>query len=415
MIKPIQVYLDSCDFSDLATSDSKPNKEDLEKTFQFLLDARDKGIIEIRYSSIAILECIHQKEEHKDYALQRAQVIEQLSGGSVLVDIMTLHLATCFTAFGIYDAANDALSKRVRRKHNLWYADISPVFASYEKIYIDKINATIQERPKKERKHLKKLMFNGGRLSDYSITRLSSLGNMFERQLSEQYPMLNGFPLQKTMTQYLKKKISRAEIVKQLGETVFSPFNYTKWFVESIKRRKPDALNSLRQQGEQIANAIKTARAELKELEKKYADMDKKELQRKLKAYKYPAEQIKAMLLRDLFSTKRKTIEEHMLKEKWDDNVLHAESLLSIDFVSELLAEHITSKIHDKRSKLAASDFGDVQHCTYIPFVDVFRCDKRTAVLTSNIAKKYNLDTFIARNLADVVSYIKNNTPETNT
>jgi hypothetical protein len=416
MNRPLQVYLDSSDYSEIAERNNKSNKHELENTYQFLLDARERGKIEIRYSSITILECIQQKAEHKEYALRRAQAIEKLSQGSVLKDVMTLHFESCLTALDMGKKRVE-INRFAKGEHNQWYTDISPIFASYEKVYVDKINELIQQRPKSTRKQLRNLMYTSRGLSDYALERLRVVGIAFEAAFIEQFPMLNGYPLQRTMTQYLKKNISKSEIAKELGETVFNPINFTKWFVESINNQHPSSLNNLRKQGSLVGSIIESARAELNELGLQFIKMGsiKKDAQSKLKTYRFPARQMKEHLLDDIFSGKQKTLaQQNVSRELWNKKVVQSDlgDLLSIDFVSELFADYITKKIHDSRSKLAPSDFGDIQHCTYIPFVDIFRCDKRTAPLASATTKKYKLNTHIATNLEEVVREINNRTTQ---
>lgn len=411
MHTPIQVYLDSSDFSELAERNNRPNKKELDEIYEFLVDARKQGKIQIRYSSITVLECIHQQPEHMNYALRRASIIEELSGGNSFVDLLTLHLETCLDTL-VPRNTSESSRDRLMRKHHQWYIDISPILASYEKIYIDKANEIIETRPKSTRNQLKKMMFSGRRLSNFAIKRLTIFGDAFERAYVEQYPMLNGFPLQKTMTKYLKGEFSQAEVIKQIGDTVFNPFNFTKWFVESIKNKTPSSLNSLREQGALIVSAIESSRADfdMMMLAHSQGDLSEKEVQKKLKAYRYPVSAIRKMLLDSIFSSKKVSIKKHGFSEKlWEERILQSDigSLLSIDFVSELFSEHITKKIHDRRSKLSPSDFGDFMHFSYAPFVDVFRCDKRTASLASSLVKKYGLDAYIAPNLTDAIGVIK--------
>jgi len=410
--KPIQVYLDSCDFSLLSEREGSSNEASLDEIYLFLLRAREKGDIEIRYSSITILECIHLGPEHIEYALKRASMIEELSGGSAFVDISTLHLESCLDGLGIKRGGRD----RVKREHHQWYTDISPILTRYEKIYVDKLNEIIKKRPKNTRKQLKNMMFSGrGKLSDFALERLTTVGNALERSFLEMFPMLNGFPLQRVMTQYLKRELSESEVTKRIGDVVFSPFNFTKWFVESIRGKTPSSLNRLREQGVSIVSSIESARADFEGMELKFIEsgLSEKETKIKLKSYRCPVNQIKKMLLDDIFNSKRALIEQcGVSKSKWDGQLkgVGANGVTAIDLVSELLSEHITRKIHDKRGKLLPSDFGDFMHCSYIPFVDIFRCDKRTATLALDFVNKNNLDTHISPSLVDVVNFIKSNT-----
>ena len=70
--RPLQVYLDSSDYSDMANPRAIKNRPGLEKVRDFLVDSVEKGIIEIRFSAFTLAEIIHVNETYKDSAVQRA-------------------------------------------------------------------------------------------------------------------------------------------------------------------------------------------------------------------------------------------------------------------------------------------------------------------------------------------------------
>lgn len=75
---PLQVYLDSSDYSMLSEAmhnDQHPTFETLKRLSEFV----DLGLIEIRFSTIHLIEIAHLDAESKNWALRRAECIQHLS------------------------------------------------------------------------------------------------------------------------------------------------------------------------------------------------------------------------------------------------------------------------------------------------------------------------------------------------
>jgi hypothetical protein len=94
---PIQIYLDSADYSNLSNPkvlEKDPRKKD---TLDFLYQCVDCGVIEIRFSAFTVAEITHIDEDSKRYAVQRAKLLMDLTQGKTFRPVFDL-----FTQDAIY-------------------------------------------------------------------------------------------------------------------------------------------------------------------------------------------------------------------------------------------------------------------------------------------------------------------------
>lgn len=86
----IQVYLDDADYSTLSNPkilSKDPTKKELKA---FLIKYVEMGLIEIRYSFISAMALIHREEDARDFAIERAKLLMQLTQGKVLRNIYSV-------------------------------------------------------------------------------------------------------------------------------------------------------------------------------------------------------------------------------------------------------------------------------------------------------------------------------------
>ena len=80
--RPVQVYLDSSDFSNLSHADGRGPFVDVERQ---LLEWREAGLIELRFSFAHIAELAPVEPQHIDYSRARAECVARLCGAKTLV------------------------------------------------------------------------------------------------------------------------------------------------------------------------------------------------------------------------------------------------------------------------------------------------------------------------------------------
>ena len=77
-------------------------------------------------------------------------------------------------------------------------------------------------------------------------------------------------------------------------------------------------------------------------------------------------------------------------------------ALPSIDILAQILPMYLEQLITKNRTKLLPSDFGDIAHAAYLPYVDIFRADRTMTHLFKDIASEY--ETKVIRTLKELVS-----------
>lgn len=90
MNRPLAVYLDSSDFSDLSNERKIEKEPELGNIRDELLHLIETDQIEIRYSAFHILEAAHLTPESKPMALNRAAAIQSFCGSKALIHYQDL-------------------------------------------------------------------------------------------------------------------------------------------------------------------------------------------------------------------------------------------------------------------------------------------------------------------------------------
>jgi hypothetical protein len=113
------VYLDSNDFSDLSEPESRLNETD-KAVLNALRKARSTGRATFFISPIHISEAVHASETHKEDAVRRAKLMQELGGENLLrfpVDICTIELAKALAG----EEHVPCSLKEIMSKPNEWF------------------------------------------------------------------------------------------------------------------------------------------------------------------------------------------------------------------------------------------------------------------------------------------------------
>ena len=81
-------------------------------------------------------------------------------------------------------------------------------------------------------------------------------------------------------------------------------------------------------------------------------------------------------------------------------------ALPGFDLMLHLSWQSACQKALDKRAGLPSSDGGDILHANYLPYVDVFRADKRMRPILQSLCVEHRINTKIAESIEDVVSIV---------
>jgi hypothetical protein len=95
--RPIQIYLDSSDYSNFSNPKVLEKDPRMRDTLDFLYECVEKGVVNIRFSAFTVAEIMHVNDDARPYAVQRAKILMDLTKGKTLRPIFDL-----FTEDAIY-------------------------------------------------------------------------------------------------------------------------------------------------------------------------------------------------------------------------------------------------------------------------------------------------------------------------
>ena len=86
-MKPLQIYLDSSDFSNLSSPNCESNLLRIEEQ---LIKWQNAGLIEMRFSYVHIIEASPTRREDIDVAAARLQKIRELCGTKCFISTLSI-------------------------------------------------------------------------------------------------------------------------------------------------------------------------------------------------------------------------------------------------------------------------------------------------------------------------------------
>lgn len=354
-MRPIQVYLDSSDFSDLANIRSKP--PEYEKVRQYLLKMRDVGLINMCFSEAHVIEAAPTSVGAIPAASERFRSIKELCGKNCLmhpVDLMTREVSQ--------EALAVSRQPSVLRGDGSWMPrlfDIEDIVPNVEQL----VREDVQKRGRAEqRKYLK----NGRPTAKwYSEMREANVG--MGNFVSNELPLSAG--ALRTVKRYFTGDASRDEALMALRDSLADLEVFGQWYTKSWS----DAVamsGHLRDTGAQFQAALGEGRKEFENLiaTNTAAGHDEKRL---LLLSMQSFYEVLAGSSASL--SKAMAVQMGALAKPVDDPWRAAPGLTC----------SITLALHVARRSVASSpprapkrsDFADSYHALYLPYVDIFRTD----------------------------------------
>jgi hypothetical protein len=129
--RPLQIYLDSSDYSvlsDAMSSRDHPAKDIFEKLCQLV----GTGLVEIRFSSVHVIEIAHIDSGAREAALRRAKCIAQLCNGKCFRFWLETPIVECLNILAgrpVYEGVTSDIGQ--------WHPDLSSEAQSLGTMLID--------------------------------------------------------------------------------------------------------------------------------------------------------------------------------------------------------------------------------------------------------------------------------------
>lgn len=389
MSSPIQIYLDSADYSLIAEgkADSTRNQ---------LIQLVNSGDIEIRYSHVTILECAQTAHKYRESAARRMEVVQDLCKNKTLIHYAPLMIKECeFLVRG-------GSSKRYSCDDNgLWYPNFPGNASDFKRELAQHLESMLSVK-KVPRKKYKKYINN----NQFTTAGLSFLDGI-DKKILDLFPVKVSKKSRKLIRSYFQGRISDDDFEAELMRLTFNPLNLVEWALSQVDGSL-EKFSWLRIQGQTLVESLDRARASISQFENMDTDKGVKEkAANELRHMKFEFAGKRDEILQSCWDKHKVTLEKKGISEKlWKEKVVASNlgAIPSMDTWMRLFSDHYKNSLLDNRRKLRRSDYGDINHGMYIPYVDIFRADKHMTERYKTIASEF--DTEIVSSLKNLITSV---------
>jgi len=410
----IQVYLDSSDYSNLSNKEKLKTAPKLKKQYEKLYKWSEDGTITIRYSAITVSEITHTSIQAKDYAIERAKIINKLCKNHTLSDISVLD---------IQDAVN--LTKRKQNNESTldlsyafnndgdWFPSLSMTGKEFLQQIISRFKESFLESnlSRHDRRNLEKKYFKKGKLTKFSIDLIVNGDLKFDNLISSYIPIDTSKNHDILLKSFLNGKISGETLFKKMRLNFLDVVSFVEWFIDNFDNKKR-ATSWLRDYGESNIAKINKQKDQIKDFKELGYNLEKndKEILLKLKSSFpiFPKQRSKLLMI-EWDKNKKDYIKKGISKDQWIDYIVDSEigELPSFDTNAQLLEEYMVNNLFNlqRNRPPKLSDAGDIMHARYMPYVDFFRCDKYMKPLILKFSNQYN--TQVVSSLSELITGIE--------
>lgn len=271
---PIQVYLDSSDYSIL--SDPKKNNLSLTRIKNELISLIQRRVIEIRFSIVHVLEMAHIGKENRPLALSRFKILNELCGGKTLLSIPDMeNMELVRLAHHSFDPLS---IKQVAIDNGEWFPAFSIESDFFEKTIIMELFKAFKDLklPRNERQRLKKQLTKKGRISEKILEFIPGGRELFLEAFAQEYPLTDRFKNEDLFVKLIKKEITNDELMVEFKAGLFNLENFIGWYLDRLNKSSSLPI-WLRNFGQQKKIKIETLREKCEKLFKIGMEIGKSE------------------------------------------------------------------------------------------------------------------------------------------
>lgn len=377
MQQPLQIYLDSSDYSNLSKPDAYLSTE-LKNLKNQLLTLTKNGAVEIRFSAAHISEIAHLEFRHKTQATQRATLISDLCLGKAMKwpqELFALEAASAFhrktlPPFPLYGQSNSG--------H--WFPHIQVDIGNNEKLFREEIKIALKKKglPRDQRRKIERSFMVDGHLRAELIPLVKQFQQVATSQFEAMFPLTESFYQDEMVLKWATGQISNDLFEKELFKGITDPKNFIGWYFDRYSDAKSSIfwLRDLSKKISTIANIFIDKADGIRESSTISPSMLEKTLRDSLEEQKI---NMKRRLMPELIRMSPELLAPLQISpNKLSKQVADAEyAAPGFDLFLALLIEHVSTSMtpHESRRHLKDSDFVDFIHAAYLPYMDLFRCD----------------------------------------
>jgi hypothetical protein len=378
----LTVYLDSSDYSNYAAIDRQPAS--IQQSFAELnsLLVAESWIAPV--SMIHVVECAHKTSESRPYAVGRAAALKRFSRGTSIqwfVDLAlresmrVLNLRTDNSPIGKSD---DWLPIELRPGDSL---SIGMVKESFSKKMIE------EGIHRSQRRRVERQLFKKGRPTPELRRMVAGMAESVRTTMHQQIPLspafFEGHAIEKYLLGEMSEREWNLEVRKCFGDVELIIGHYLDRFDQSGQvnfwlHRASEAIASVME--DTISKAISLGLSD-SDMRRGARDISNRlDLRQKLLSIVWKYGQARLV---DLGVT----------PERWKNEVVDSDvwALPGLDVYVEtvkVFVREVLSSVSDPR-KVKRGDSGDLLHCIYLPYVDLFRADGASVNRLSQSAPQY--------------------------
>ncbi len=389
MAKPIQVYLDSSDFSNLSNPAIRTSEH--EAVERRLLEWQQLGKIDLRFSYVHVIEAAPVRREDIELAKRRLIHIQHLCGHRSLIDPFSLleHEIRCV-------ASQVQLSNEfVYRDNGLWMPPLdekSLDVPSPTKVLREEIDSMNLNRQQRRAAHSRFLGKNG-QLRPAALAYLRRSTPRVLAEMANQYPLT---PEALTLFgQYFMGDESLENALQGLRDSFADLECFARWY-ESHWDKVTKTSAWLREIGKDVKTSFQQSADEFRVLYDSHKTMgiSPAEIERaSAGSFRDALAKMPSNLASKLAVTLGIAPTPKALECSWKVTP----GLIAMAAVMAHM-NRLTSLLPQARRQPKVSDLGDVLHTIYLPYVDIFRADGFAANAISNV--KLECSTAIVSNFA---------------
>jgi hypothetical protein len=361
---PLQVYLDSSDFSCLSSQTTiAPEYAEVER---FLVRLQQENRIELRFSQAHVAEVSPVRQADLNLAARRLSCIKRLCGAKCLMPPSALLEAEVRTATASSPSRYD-----VYRNDGDWtpFQEDDFDFPSPGEMIRDQLKKQVTAHA--DRQRIERQLFDKkGRMKPAAYALLNHSNDAALSEFSSKFPLSPAAT--QTLLLYLRgigtRKAAFAEIQASFADLdVFAQWYEKNWDATF------ETSSWLRNIGNELRNSFEATSIEISRsydtaisngcLPQDFWEMGRSMFQ---------------TLLSGMLHKIAKQIAEEVDLEISPENSLQLNEKMPGLFAASTIGLHIARRVAmvpGMRRKARSSDFGDIYHSLYLPYVDIFRCD----------------------------------------
>lgn len=391
----LRVYLDSSDYSNLT------NPRELERGLGVvrnrLLAWAATGEVEFRYSSAHICEMSPLKPEYVGAARARADLLVALCGRKAMVSIDEI-MRREITAL----AHDSGVSADVYSDTGNWFPPIKDVISPVSLLdnFKNDLDAIIKEQGanRAQRRAIKRRALKGNKLSAEAKRHLLS------NQMESMKELLLSYPMREEDARILHKYVIGNATAKEAEDAFLNSLRDPTWMISWFE-----------QHSEKLGPVVKWVRGPAEAMCQSLSDIAKKARQLRELNHMDQSDiqgldqEAKRQLRNKLFlATGRRLANEIgiILNDSYlDDEGLRSKKAAGLTVCIDSAVDSMWNSLTIKPRTPKPSDFVDVLHALYAPYVDIFRTDGYMAPIIARAAKPYG--TTVVAKLTDLVTTIE--------